>query len=46
MNMEGSGGLGAVSIGISDWLLILIVVVLVGFGVWKIAKVIWTAFSG
>jgi hypothetical protein len=44
--MEGSGGLGAVSIGISGWLLMLIIAVLVLFGVWKIAKLIWAAFSG
>lgn len=43
--MEGSG-LGAVSIGISGWLLMLIIAVLVLFGVWKIAKLIWAAFSG
>lgn len=44
--MDGSGGLGAVSIGISGWLLILVVAVLVLFGVWKIAKLIWAAFLG
>lgn len=44
--MEGSGGLGAVSIGISGWLLMLIIAGLVLFGVWKIAKLIWAAFSG
>ena len=44
--MEGSGGLGAVSIGISESLVILIVAVLVLFGAWKIAKLIWAAFSG
>ena len=44
--MAGSGGLGAVSIGISDWLLILVITLLAVFGVWKIAKLIWAAFSG
>ena len=44
--MEGSGGLGAVSIGISGWVLILIAAAVVLFGVWKIAKLIWAAFSG
>ena len=44
--MEGSGGLGAVSIGISEWVLILIAAVVVLFGVWKIAKLIWASFSG
>ena len=44
--MEGSGGLGAVSIGISGWLLILVIALLVVFGVWKIAKLIWAAFLG
>ena len=42
----GSGGLGAVSIGISGWLLILVITLLVLVGVWKIAKLIWTALSG
>ena len=45
--MEGSGGFGAVSIGISGgWVLVLIIAVLVLFGAWKIAKLIWAAFSG
>lgn len=44
--MEGSGGLGAVSIGISGWLVALVLAVLVLLGVWKIAKLIWAAFSG
>jgi hypothetical protein len=44
--MEGSGGLGAVSVGISGWLVGLALAVLVLFGVWKIAKLIWAAFSG
>lgn len=44
--MEGSGGLAAVSIGISGWLLMLVIAVLVLVGVCKIAKLIWAAFSG
>ena len=44
--MDTIGGFGAVSIGISGWLLILMLAVLVTFGVWKIAKLIWAAFSG
>ena len=30
----------------SGWLLILVVAVLVLFGVWKIAELIWAAFLG
>ena len=44
--MEGSGALGAVSIGLSESLLILIVVVLAVFALWKVAKLIWAAFLG
>ena len=44
--MQGSGGLGAVSIGISELVLMLIVAVLVLFVAWKIAKLIWAAFLG
>jgi hypothetical protein len=43
--MEGSGGFGAALVGIDAWLLIP-VALLVLFGVWKIAKRIWAAFSG
>lgn len=45
MNSIGSGGLGAVSAGIVE-AVALIVVGLVLFAVWKLAKVIWAAFSG
>ena len=44
--MEGSGGLGAVSIGISETLIGLVILVAVVFGLWKVAKLLWTAFSG
>lgn len=40
------GGLGAVSIGISEGLIGVIVIAAVMLGVWKIAKLIWAAFSG
>jgi hypothetical protein len=42
----GSGGLGAVSVGIDVRLLLIPVALLLLFGVWKIAKLIWAAFSG
>jgi hypothetical protein len=44
MNQPGSGGLGAVSIGVSEWiiwLVILVVVVLAVLGIWKLVKVLW-----
>ena len=44
--MVGSGGLGAVSIGITESVVVLLVVLAVLFGVWKVAKLIWAAFSG
>ena len=44
--MEGSGGLGAVSVGIPEAVLVLVVVLVVVFGAWKLAKVIWAALSG
>ena len=44
--MEGSGGLGAVSIGISETLIGLVILVVVVFGIWKLAKLLWAAFSG
>jgi hypothetical protein len=43
--MDGSGGLGAVSIGISEIVLIP-VLLLLAFGVWKLAKLIWAALAG
>jgi hypothetical protein len=42
--MDG-GGLGAVSIGIPEWvvwLLVPFVVILVLFGTWKLFKFLWT----
>ena len=45
----GSGGLGAVSVGIPDWLFLLILFGLVALGlvgIWKLAKIVWAMFSG
>jgi hypothetical protein len=44
--MQGSGGLGAVSIGISETLIGLVILIVVVFGIWKLAKLVWAAFSG
>lgn len=44
--MPGSGGLGAVSIGISETLIGLAILVAVVFGIWKLAKLVWAALSG
>ena len=44
MNQVGSGGLGAVSAGISEsvvWLLIALVVALLALGIWKLVKSLW-----
>jgi hypothetical protein len=41
---EGAGGLAAVSHGLSTWLIILILLVVV-FGVWKLAKLVWALFQ-
>ena len=46
MNQVGSGGIGAVSAGISEpvvWLLIALVVALLAFGIWKLVKLLWVA---
>jgi hypothetical protein len=45
MNGVDSGGLGAVSVGIPEWVLIVAVVVLVAVGVVGIAKV-WAMLQG
>jgi hypothetical protein len=42
---HGSGGLAAISVGISEALLALVVLVAVLFGVWKLAKLVWAALS-
>ena len=44
MNHVGSGGIGAVSAGISEsvvWLLIALAVALLAFGIWKLVKLLW-----
>ena len=46
---EGSGGIGAVSIGISEpivLILLIVLAVLVAFGGWKLLKLILAAISG
>ena len=44
--MHGSEGLGAVSVGISEALIGLVILIVVLFGIWKLAKLLWAAFSG
>ena len=47
--MSGSGGFGAVSVGIPEpvvWLILLVIAGLVFLGAWKVAKLLWAAFSG
>ena len=39
----GAGGIGAVSFGISEALALLVIVVLVGFAAFKLAKLLWAA---
>jgi hypothetical protein len=46
--MQGSGGLGAVSSGISESLIgLVLLLVILGLlaGCWKLAKIIWAMFS-
>jgi hypothetical protein len=40
---EGAGGMAAISVGISWWVL-LIVVGILAFGGWKLAKLLWVIF--
>ena len=42
--MQGSGGVGFVSIGIPWWVAV-ILLLFVAFGVWKLAKLLWTMFG-
>jgi hypothetical protein len=44
--MQGSGGLGAVSAGIGEIFVFALLALVVLLGLWKLAKVIWAAFSG
>lgn len=46
MNEIGSGGLGAVSIGIPEAFVVVILLAAVLFGAWKLAKILWAALSG
>ncbi len=49
MNETGSGGIGAVSIGIAEpvvLLVILAVLVLLGFGLWKLVKLLLAVSGG
>ena len=43
--MQSSGGLGAVSFGLTETVVGLIVLVVVLFLVWKLVKVLWVASS-
>jgi hypothetical protein len=43
--MDGSGGLGAVSFGIS-WIVVVPLLLLLAFGAWKLVKLIWAALAG
>jgi hypothetical protein len=45
VQQTGSGGFGAVSFGISDGLIGLIILAVVVFAVWKLAKLLWAAFT-
>ena len=45
MQDQGSGGFGAVSDGISEALIAIVVLIAVLFVVWKVAKLVWAAFS-
>ena len=40
------GGLGAVSFGISETVVWLVILALVVLGVWTIGKLLWAAFGG
>ena len=47
MQSSGSGGLGAVSVGVSEaviGLVLLVIILVVLFGLWKLAKLLWAAF--
>jgi Sec-independent protein translocase protein TatA len=46
MDVSGSGGIGAVSAGFGELLIPLVVVLVVGFGVFKLAKLLWAALNG
>jgi hypothetical protein len=46
MQTSGSGGFGAVSVGISEFLIGAVILVIVLLGIWKLVKLLWAAFSG
>jgi hypothetical protein len=49
MNATGSGGLGAVSAGVSEllvWFLLAVAVLFAVLGVWKLIKLLLAAMSG
>ena len=41
----GSGGIGAVSFGLSELLIGVVLVLVVGFGLFKLAKLLWSLFG-
>jgi hypothetical protein len=48
MNEVGSGGIGAVSVGISESVVLLVIVLLVllvAVAGWKLVKVLWAMFG-
>jgi hypothetical protein len=45
MNSTGGWGSGAVSFAIGQGLGVLIVVLVVVFALWRLAKILWRAFS-
>jgi hypothetical protein len=45
MFSEGAGGFGAVSVGIAEVVVVVLLIALV-FGLWKLARLVWIAFSG
>jgi hypothetical protein len=40
---EGAGGLAAVSIGISEWVVVIVAIVLILL-LWKAGKILWMMF--
>jgi hypothetical protein len=47
--MNGSGGIGAVSVGLSELLIYFLLfafILAVAFGIWKLVKLLWAAFAG
>jgi hypothetical protein len=41
----GSGGIGAVSLGISELVIGGVIVLVLGFGLFKLAKLLWALFG-